>query len=209
MTKELSCIGRGGRQRTRRGVLFLLEHPDQALTLNPATGQSSIWDDLSTAGVLESRDFILVRALDRGLGDLAAASTTTDPTQWLWGKFHFVTFDSLIPGPGASLSVPPPTSVMFPNGFPRPGEFETVDVADAPFGFPYEYTSGPSERFTVEMDPAGPHGYSTLPGGESESPSSRHHADEAELWRQNQVHLIPRTLAEVVAAEESHLVFDP
>ncbi len=60
------------------------------------------------------------------------------------------------------------------------------------------------------MDPAGPHAFNALPGGEVFSGQSRHHSDEMNnYWRSNQVHPLPHTEPEVIQAYEAHYVFSP
>ncbi|MEI8256631.1 MAG: penicillin acylase family protein, partial [Deltaproteobacteria bacterium] len=193
-----------------RGALFLLEHPDQALTRD-STGQSVLWDDLGTAGTHETRDAIIVRALDEALTQLQARFMTDNVDTWLWGQLHTLRLESMVPGPGAALSIPPPGDATFPNGFPRPGGLHVVDASSPGVGdFNFSYGSGPTQRFVVEMDPAGPHAFNALPGGEVFNGQSRHHSDEMNnYWRSNQVHPLPHTESEVVQAYEAHYVFSP
>ncbi len=188
-------------------LLYILEHPDQLVARDPMTGQSVLWDDISTAATHESRDTIIVNALDRATRDAERLFMSADPTQWLWGRIHTVRFGSVVPGPGSVLSVPPPGDTMFPNGFPRPGGIDSVDVAFP--GANGSFGGGASMRFTVDLDPAGPHAWNSIPGGQVFNTQSRHHRDLAELWRRNQVFPIPRTEPEVVAAFESRLRFEP
>jgi penicillin amidase len=204
-------LGRGayGSERIRASI-FLLEHPDQALTRETA-GQSVLWDDISTATIHESRDAIILSALDEALARLQTVFMTDNVDMWLWGQVHTLTLDSLVPGPGATLSIPPPHDAMFPNGFPRPGGLHVVDASNpGTSDFDFTYGSGPTQRFVVEMDPAGPHAFNALPGGEIFNGQSTHHSDEMRnYWRFNLVHPLPHTEAEVITAFESHYVFTP
>ncbi len=191
-------------------ALYLLEHPTSAHTYDMASGQSILWDDIRTTTVHETRDLIIVRALDEALQDLETRSMGASASAWLWGNYHTLTLSSIIPGPGSALSIPPPGDSMYPHGYPRPGAIGTIDVADpGTTGTDWTYAQGPSQRFSVEMDPAGPRGFNALPGGQSIDATSPHHADEWNLWRVNLVHAIPFRPAEVAASSEARLQFHP
>ena len=95
-----------------------------------------------------------------------------------------------------SLSIPPIGDSTFPNGFPRHGDGFNIDVAepdslaatlaDATF----TYSEGPTQRFVIDLNPAGPVPFNVLPGGEVWDNASPHFADEAELWRRNENHSV-------------------
>ncbi|HEY8039966.1 MAG TPA: penicillin acylase family protein, partial [Polyangiaceae bacterium] len=59
-----------------------------------------------------------------------------------------------------------------------------VKLADATF----TYAQGPTQRFVIDLDPAGVVPRNVLPGGEVWDSASPHFADEAELWRRNVNH---------------------
>ncbi|MEI8254951.1 MAG: penicillin acylase family protein, partial [Deltaproteobacteria bacterium] len=99
-------------------LLHLLEHPEMLLTLDPLTQQSTIWDDLRTTSQRETRDAILVTGLSIAIQHLTESFHSPDLTAWLWGNLHTATFASLVPGPGAVLTIPAADDSMFPNGFP-------------------------------------------------------------------------------------------
>lgn len=213
-TDELTALNEGqssgvGIDRLRVG-LYLLEHPMDARTRDAATGQSALWDDMTTTDVSETRDLILLRSLDAALTGLATAYTSPDMAMWLWGQFHTVQFDSIIPGPGAGLSIPPDRDTMFPRGFPRHGGIDVVDAANFGLGgFSWGFGSGASQRFVVELTPTGPRAFNAIPGGQSMTRGNAHFRDGAELWRQNQYHPVPLSTTDVVAASERHLRFTP
>lgn len=193
-----------------RLVLRLLEDASTLRTRDMATGQSTLWDDLGTADVTETRDLILVRSLDRALTALAGMSVfgTEDVSMWRWGAVHAVRFGSIIPGPGSVLSIPRDNDTMFPRGFPRHGGLDVVDASQPGLGGTnFTFGSGPSQRFVIELDPAGVRAFNAIPGGQSADNTSPHHRDGAELWRQNQYHEVPRAETAVVAAATRHLRF--
>ncbi len=193
-----------------RVALYLLEHPMDASTRDMSTSQSVLWDDMTTADVSETRDLILARALDRALTGLEMAYGTADLGMWLWGRFHTVQFESIVPGPGEALSIPRDGDTTFPRGFPRHGGIDVVDAANFGLGgFNFSFGSGASQRFVVELDPAGPRAFNAIPGGQTMVRDDRHFRDGAELWRQNQYHPVPIAAADVVRAAERHLRFVP
>jgi acyl-homoserine lactone acylase PvdQ len=191
-------------------VLHLLENGESMdMARRPRTG-TTLWDDIATAATTETGDQIVLRALDEALAQLAITARSTDANMWLWGGLHTLRLDSIIPGPGSSLSIPQPMDATFPNGFPRGGGIEVVDASHPGVtDFDFRYGSGPSQRFVVEMDAMGPRGFNSLPGGQVFSRSSRFHRNLMELWRRNQYFAVPRTEAEVVEAHDSRVRFEP
>jgi penicillin amidase len=59
------------------------------------------------------------------------------------------------------------------------------------------------------MTPEGPSIWNALPGGQVYDPDSKHHADEAELWRRNKATPMYFKEADVTAHAEATLVFTP
>lgn len=192
-----------------RAALHLLEHPMELHARDTTTMQSALWDDLSTADARETRDLVLVRALDTALTQLARVTMSPDVATWRWGNLHTVRFATLIPSTDSVLSIPPTGDATFPNGFPRHGGIDVVDASQPSTGsYSFSYGSGPSQRFTVEMTADGPDAYNVLPGGQSIDIHSPHHTDEAELWRANRSHRVPYREADVVADAEARLRFE-
>lgn len=207
---EMDKMGaRLGGEDSAKALLHLVKAaPATLATYDPKTGDSAIWDDLGTPAVVESRHERMLRALLDAFADLPA-----DPAEWRWGAYHRLRFTSLVSAWGA-LSIPPDGDARFPDGFPRHGDRFSVDACDFSFarlGSPLDFTydAGPTQRFVVDLDPAGPRAVNALPGGVVWDPKSTHFSDEAELWRRNQTHAVPFLLAEVVAAKENRTQFSP
>ncbi len=190
-------------------LLSLLEHPERAATLDPATGQSALWDDLDTPSVVESRDATIVKALDQALMRFESTAGGPDLSTWLWGRFHTITFSSLVPSLGAAQTIPGADEPMYPRGYPRHGGFYVVDASFPQSISRLGYAAGPGHRLVVELDATGPRARIALPGGESIDPDSPHHRDEAALYRVNRSHPVPFTEAEVEAAATSRQTFTP
>jgi penicillin amidase len=201
-------------QEESRAILRLTSgDPTTFATYDTTTMDSILWDDLTTPTVTESRHDRMVRAMLDALTDLSTLAGPNIET-YRWGALHTITFEALLPF-WSNLSIPPGNDPVFGmTGFPRHGDLYNIDAADfdfvplgTPFSFPYG--AGPTQRFVADMNPAGVQAVNTLPGGEIWDPSSPHFADEAELWRRNEVHPVPFALADVVADAESRTVYVP
>ncbi len=207
---EMSAMGYAsiGRESEAKGFLRLLEAPPAELaTLDAATGDSAIWDDMTTPEV-ESRDDRLVRAL---LDALAWIDSQGKIDDLRWGNYHAIRFTAIVPIYG-DLSIPQASDKTFPKGFPRAGDSFGVDNSDFTFNVAlgddprFTYNHGPSQRFVIDLDPAGPKAFNALPGGNVWDSASPHFADEAEMWRRNENHAVPFALEDVVAAKETRWV---
>lgn len=182
--------------------------PATLATFDKSTGDSALWDDLGTPEV-ESRHERMIRALLDSLTWLGKKAGS-DPKGWRWGAFHTIRFEALVSLFG-SLSIPPANDALFPNGFPRHGDPHGVDASGGgptPLGAEpdFSYSSGPTQRFVVDLDPAGIKANNALPGGAVWDSKSPHFRDEAELWRKNKTHPVPFSLEDVIAAKESRAV---
>ena len=171
-----------------------------------------LWDDITTEGVVETRDERVVRAVLRAVAWLET-TLGADWDEWRWGRLHAVRFGQIVPpiaDPGI-VSIPPVNSTEFPLGFPRHGDFGAVDVGNFSLtnGERFTHGSGASQRLVVEMTPEGPRAFNALPGGQREDTTSPHHADEAELWRRNQQPPLRFERADVEANAEERLSFVP
>ena len=199
-----------GAEPMSKALLHLFNADPQTLaTYDAATGDSSLWDDIDTAGVVESRNERMVRGLLDALTDLGMMAGP-DISTYRWGTFHTIRFAALVPVFG-TLSIPPTADPTFPNGFPRKGDSFTVDAAQYTFvdqstPLDFTYGAGPAQRFVIEMDPSGPKAFNALPGGAVWDATSPHFRDEAEYWRKNQNHPVPFALADVIAAKEKRTV---
>ncbi len=141
-----------------------------------------------------------------------------DPSTWAWGRLHQVIFEP--PAPEQALSqIFGSTFTVGP--FPNDGGLFTVDVANFdPFAtdasgneqVPYLQRSGPSVRFSAEMDPAGVKWRAVIPGGEADRPAfagfpaDPHYEDQVPAWLANQPGDQPFAQADVLKAATSRIV---
>ncbi|WXB18969.1 penicillin acylase family protein [Pendulispora albinea] len=185
------------------------------MTADPSTlaTKEALFDDLGTTAKVETRDerivFSLLDAIDYLNGRLGG-----DRTKWRWGALHTVSFDALVPLWGR-LSIPPSGDPVFPNGFPRHGDGYNVDVAAYRIqvqewkDVSFSYSHGPTQRFVIDMDPAGPKARNALPGGAiwDNRDDNPHFRDEAELWRRNKNAPVSFTHDDVKTEAESRTLY--
>ncbi|MEZ4226173.1 MAG: penicillin acylase family protein [Polyangiaceae bacterium] len=193
---EMTAAGQGsiGTNFMLRAFIAMLEEdPTKLATYDAATGESALWDDMSTTAVTESKDDRIVTALLDAVDDLNALQGT-DRGKWRWGDLHRVRFNPLVPV--WIVAIPAFSDPVFGAGFPRHGDQWVVDASN--FGvvrklsdkLNFSYGSGPVQRFVAEMTKAGPKIQNALPGGAVLSTESPYFADEAEYWRKNETHAI-------------------
>ncbi len=151
-----------------RAVLHIIEDLDRTdagfiVHTKGASGQSTLWDNKSTPGVVETRDQILRSSFQDALTFAETKFATDDQTQWLWGKIHQVQFQHFVGQAGVPI---------FDLGpFAGSGSRFTVNPANfGATGDSFTYSGGPSMRFVAELDPAGIRAVNILPGGNNGDP---------------------------------------
>ena len=213
-------------------------NPADLASWNAETGESVFFDTLGTDEIERSDEHALA-ALTDGLDFLASEPEdirgggfgTEEMDEWRWGLRHMVRFDSILgeflgDDPTYALltdqfaitpDVLPLAEDMAPDDprrglphFPRPGDNDTVDAANAGFsGRDFTYGSGPVFRMVIALGPYGVAGRNILPGGESALTDSPHFADQAALWLGNESLPLRYSLEEVVAGGIGREVFRP
>jgi len=119
------------------------------------------WDDVATTGTVETRDDIVLRAVELAAARLGALGPSDD---WRWGRVHTLTLSSIY----ALFGI-----LDYDHGpFAAPGGLSTVNVANPRRSIPnqgtpwsFAYGAGASIRVVVEMEPSGPKMRYQLPGG--------------------------------------------
>lgn len=160
-------VGHPGGDDAVKGLLHILENIDRTdpgfiVHTKGPNGESSLWDDRNTPEV-ETRDEILLGALDRGLEFLTTTFGTSDPAAWLWGAIHQVNFQHFVGQAGSPIYDLGP--------FPAPGARSTVNPAGYSLNAnQFRFSGGPSKRFVAVLDPDGVRGFNALPGGNHGNP---------------------------------------
>jgi len=169
------------------------------------------WDDVSTLRVTETRDEILVRAVELARFQLTN-SLGKDADRWRWGDLHRVRLEHafLTPertvGPLAWLANPTPFEV---SGGTASVLATTWDAA-TPSGERADFTtvSAPSMRMVVDLADRDRSTWVVI-SGTSGHPTSRHFADQVAAWRDGEWFAWPVTRASVDAAARDTLTLAP
>jgi penicillin amidase len=210
---ELARVGRpaGTSYDTTAFVHIVGSDPATLATFDPETGDSALWDDLDTPAI-ETRHERMIRALLDALSWLEQRAGAVDT--WRWGHFHTVRFEAVIPV-FATYSIPTSIDPVFRDGFPRHGDSFVVDASNFSLHRLYDdeldfsYTSGPTQRFVIELAPGKLEARNALPGGAVWHVGHPHFADQAELWRRNETKVVPFVRDDVIAARESQTLILP
>lgn len=146
------------------------------------TGDSILFDDLETPGIVESKLYIASKAIISSLGFIVS-ELGGETNHWRWGDLHTAALNFFVPNDALKV----PLESEHAKGFPRRGGIGTVDVAGHSVSTDdYSSGHGPAMRFVCEMTPEGPRARNALPGGQIFDPASPHYRDQMELWRKNQ-----------------------
>ena len=185
--------------------------------IHGVAGAARYWFD-SSAYDLEIRQAAFLAALDQTVVATSMRVIADDLHGFslqAWATTAFLITSTIATPLYGKLSIPPQGDATFPNGFPRHGDSFNVDSSDFTYSTyvdeapRFNYGHGPTQRFVIDMDPAGPKAYNALPGGAIWDNESPHFADEAELWRKNETHAVPFLVDDVIAAKESRTVVSP
>jgi penicillin amidase len=201
---EGTVLGRG--LWTDRVVWTALRAPETMVSHDATLGDTVLWDDLTTDEV-ESRGERVLRAFAAAYETLRAR-LGDDIADWRWGRLHTLRLRSIVPALGVDVLSIPPDGDPLEDGVPRHGDNHVVDASFTGYDVEdFTYGSGPVQRLVVEMTPDGPRAWNALPGGQSQDPSSPHHADEFLHWRRNDAPPLYFVETDVVAHAERRLVF--
>ncbi len=212
---EIAALGGQGIPEVPRMLAYIwtAADPTKLATYDAATGESALFDDMTTTSVTETSEQLAIKALLDAL-DYLNGTFGTDRSKWRWGVPHTLTFGALVPLWG-SLSIPPTGDPIFPNGFPRHGDLHTVDVANfgshpaTLSGLDFTYGSGPTQRFVADVQSPAPVSKNALPGGEVWDNASPYFRNEAERWRRNQNRPVWIQKADVIADAKERIAYDP
>lgn len=212
---ELAALKVGSYPETPRMLAYIWTAPDQTklATYDATTGESAIFDDLTTTTVTETSEQLAITALLDAL-DYLNKTYGADRSKWRWGMPHTLSFDALVPLWGG-LSIPATGDPVFPKGFPRHGDLHTVDVAN--FGshpssldkIDFTYGSGPTQRFVADVQSPAPVSRNALPGGNVWDNGSPYFRNEAERWRRNQNRPVWIQRADVIKDAKERIAYDP
>jgi penicillin amidase len=149
--------------------------PDRLLTKMMKDNDNAVFDNVTTAGVRETRDDMIRKSMKDAVEELSAR-LGKDPANWQWGKVHQMTFKHPL---GSKLS--------FYNLSPIPvnGDDYTINSGAWDSKNPYAMDSGGVIRLVVDMSDLDK---STImsPPGQSGLYTSPYYSDLAQTWANGQ-----------------------
>jgi penicillin amidase len=216
-------VGSPGGGDAIKALLHILEDVDETsdafrVHTKGENGESTLWDDRTTGGVVETRDEILLMALAGGLTFLGSEFESEAQEEWLWGLIHQVNFQHFIGQAGI------PSFDLGP--FPASGARSTVNPATYSFNSNnYVFASGASMRFVAVLDPDGIRSVNILPGGNNGDPGrppdgnasdnfdrinpAIHYGDHIGGWINGEVFEFRVTREAVAESAERKIVYTP
>lgn len=137
------------------------------------------FDDVTTAGRIETRDDILRKALGRALDSLHVRFNTWDVEQWQYGAMHQVTF----PHPfGRNPKLEGTVNV---GPFEMGGSNTTVNDAEWDLNAPFAVRTGASMRQVVDFADTSAFLRSVITTGASGQPLNQFYENQTVLWLSN------------------------
>jgi len=184
---------RGG-DREMRAIFLLMDKPGNAW-----------WDDVTTKGVVESRDDILVRSFSEAYTNTVAA-LGKNHNNWRWGDLHEATFVSNPLGQ---------SGIRLIENMVNRGPFATSGSTGTVNNTVWYTNSGdfsvkwvPSMRMIVDLGDFS-NSVAIHTTGQSGHPYSKHYDDMIELWRNIKYHPMLWTWEQVEAAAVDKLILEP
>ena len=193
-----------GDERQTTGLKKPIGHRPSLLRLLQGESLDRWWDDVSTDGVVETRDEILQRALDAAWQE-GAARWGDDLTQWDHGWIHQLTLRH-------RLDAVPVLGWWLRRGpWQLPGHSTTVLAFGARWtddGTRQDVIYGPSMRWIVDWSDA-ERAWSVIPGGQAGHPADPHYSDQMDLYLAGETHEAPWTEPAIEAATVATTRFVP
>ena len=162
------------------------------------------WDDVNTDDVVETRNDILLAALEEGRDDMTRLQAR-DPTQWSWGHLHRLELVNPTLGTSGTGLV----ESLFNRGpYQLGGGSGTVDATawDAAQGF--AVTAVPSMRMVVSLADLDSSRWAMI-AGESGHAYSAHYSDQMLLWVDGETRPWAFSRGSVEASTQDRLVLQP
>ncbi len=164
----------------------------------------SWWDDRGTAGKVERRDDILVKAFGEAITELEKLQGK-NPDKWNWGGLHTATFRNGTLGESGIA----PIEALFNRGpFALSGGEELVNATGWNATLDYSVDWLPSMRMIVDLGNLG-NSLSVHTTGQSGHAYHPHYIDMADLWRNILYYPMMWEEQVITASAEAHLQLQP
>ncbi len=172
--------------------------------LNLLPDQTSAWfDDVNTPKV-ETRDDILLAALEEAVQDLSEMQGAT-MDKWRWGDLHTASFDNQSLG---QCGIGPVESLFNRGPFPVDGTLATVNQADYSLSDPYTVKTIASYRQIIDLGDLA-RSVSMHTTGQSGHPFHRHYDDMIDPWRNVEYHPMLWEREDVEKSLKGSLILTP
>ncbi len=166
--------------------------------------ETAPWFDDITTPQLETRDEILLQALEDAVEELTE-SLGGNMSRWRWGDLHTATFENQSLGQSGIGLV----EALFNRGpVPVDGSIATVNNTSYSPNRPYGVATVPSYRQIVDLEDF-TRSLSMHTTGQSGHPYHRHYGDMIDSWRNIEYHPMLWERANVHADAENVLVLEP
>ncbi len=166
--------------------------------------ESSPWFDDVTTPEVETRDEILLRALEEAVEELTE-TLGRDMAHWRWGDLHTATFENQSLGQSGIGLI----EAIFNRGpVPVDGTIATVNNTGYSLDSPYGVEIVPSYRQIVDLEDL-TRSVSMHTTGQSGHPYHRHYDDMIDPWRNIEYHPMLWERAAIEADAEGVLVLRP
>ena len=166
--------------------------------------ETSPWFDDVTTPEVETRDEILLRALEGAVEELTE-TLGRDMARWRWGDLHTATFENQSLG---QSGIGPIEAIFNRGPVPVDGTSRTVNATAYSPNNPYTVTWIPSQRQIVDLEDF-TRSVSMHTTGQSGHPYHRHYDDMIDPWRNIEYHPMLWKRADVEADAEGVLVLTP
>ncbi len=142
---------------------------------------TSTWfDDISTKEIIETRDEIILRALNDAVEEIEE-KLGSNPSSWAWGKLHTLTH----PHAMGKVKILDWIFGLNVGPFESGGSSRTVRAGGYSYRTPYKQTAGASMRRIVDFNNLNESQF-ILPTGQSGLHHSPHYDDQAEMYNQGE-----------------------
>ena len=166
--------------------------------------EASPWFDDVTTSEVETRDEILLLALEGGVQDLTD-TLGRSMDNWQWGELHTATFENQSLGQCGIALI---ESIFNRGPVPVDGTIATVNNTSYSINAPYEVSTVPSYRQIVDLEDFA-RSVSMHTTGQSGHPYHAHYDDMIDPWRNIGYHPMLWERADVEADAEGTLVLRP
>jgi len=186
---------------------------DAGIVQFPSKSGRNLFDDLSTAGKIETRDELIITALKKAVDHLKNSFTNglngtpvsdpTDFTTWKWKNILYLRSRHTLAKLDKSFE-------SYDQFWGTGGNFDTPNVgsftavnSDGKLNDQFILGNAPSNRYLWEMRPDGVHGEFMIPTGASEIPGDPHYEDLVDDYIDGNYRDFPYTEDEIAAVKES------